>query len=305
MKYFSQATIIIALLCGVSLNAAVISGNSYAEGLDKAKSTNALLIVLAHGSDWNSWGERINDSIFNSDKFRQSLGKETIIYADVDILQSPSEEQKKKNDERNKLWKGTGVYTYPAICAYSSDGTLLGTCQGQKLPKDITRATKVIGDLIASCLRYNTLTGHAAKAKAAGDTKVELAALVQLGKLSLTRPAGLADRIKELDPKDASGHYARFTFPHWNKLFLDSTNRTKKGEALAVETELNEMLQNSAYSLEQKALVNVALATSHRQQKDHQGQAARYFKQAWGMSPDSFGGQVGKRSYDAWYEAKK
>ena len=303
MNHLLRTIIIFVIfqICVTTAGASVIRANSYSEGLAKAKSLNAPLVVLVHGSDWNSWGETVNDRIFKSKPFEQSLTDGTVILADVDILQSPDEEQKKKNDARNKDWKGAGVYTYPAICAYASDGTLLGTCQGKKLPKDITQADKAIKDLITSCLKYNDLSDKAATAKAKEDTKAELKALAELGELNLTQPKGFLERIKELDPTDSSGHYAKLSFPHWNKLFLDATNRTKKGEGAAVEAELNEMLKCKVYSNEQIALIHAALGTCHRQQEGHEIQAAAAFKKAWETAPKSFAGQIGKRSYEAWY----
>ncbi len=308
MKYTLRTIGILAFLTAISaanLHAGVIRVDSFAKGLETAKTRNAALLVFVHGSDWSNWGERLHNQVFKSKAFEQSFLNETVILTDVDILQSPDEEQKKKNDERNKGWKGKGVRTYPAVCAYLPDGTLLGSRQGQQLPKDIAKAQAAIIDLVTQSHRYMTLKNEADKAKNSKNTKAELAALVRLGEIPLARPKELLDRIKELDPADASGYHAKLSFSHWNKLFRDATYRTKDGKGAEVEAELNEMLKSNVYTNEQKALIYVALGACHRQQEGHEKQAAEAFKKAMQLAPESFAGQVAQRIYDAWYKEKK
>ncbi|MDD2598133.1 MAG: hypothetical protein PHO37_02750 [Kiritimatiellae bacterium] len=282
--------------------AKVIRMNSYAEGLEAAKLNNAILVVLVHGSNWNTWGEQLNTEIFKSSAFESSLPDATLVFADVDILQSPGEAEKKANETRNRGWDSKAVYTYPAISVYAPDGTLLSTCQGSALPESLALARSAIHDLIALALQYENLKKQAQKAYADNDAQRELQALAELGAMPLTRLPQLLERIKTLDPKDAAGHAARLSFPRWNNLLADITKRTQGGQAAEAEAELNTMLESKAYSREQRALLLVALGNCHRLQKDHQEQAAAAFKKALQVAPDSFAGQMAERILSAWYQ---
>ncbi|AQT69037.1 hypothetical protein STSP2_02218 [Anaerohalosphaera lusitana] len=289
-------------LAGAISHAQVIYGDSFSDGLEKAKNYKTVLVVLAHGN-WNRWNERLYEDVFEDKSMSQMLNKGRAVLTDVRVLQSATDEQKNKNKSRNEGFKAKGVHTYPAVIGYSSEGKLLGIRQGVDLPKDIEQARKSIAQFAKLCLEYESLKDESEKAKSAGDKDTELAALAKIGEMPLNRPDNLLKRIKQLDPTDSKGHYARLTFPHWQKLFSDVTSRTQKGEGAAVENELKKMLRTDAYTKVQRAFVHVALGNCYRRQEGKDKQAASSFKEAWGIAPETFPGQIGKRCYEAWYKS--
>ena len=304
MNYILRVMIIITLLgvFGTDIYAEIIRTDSYSEGVIAARDNNTVLVVFVYGSDWNKWGVELYDYIFKSPEFEKSLPKEGIVFSDVDILQSPGEDEKKRNDVRNQGWRGDGVYTYPAVCVYASDGNMLGVCQGKALSKSLENAGGAIVDIINLARRYSHLKKEAVKLRADNEVSAELAVLIEIGKMPLNRPDGLLERIKELDPNDLSGDYARLSFPHWNTLLANTTQKTQGGHGDEAESGLKEMLKCKAYTDDQVALIHVALGTCYRLQKGHEKEASEAFVKAVEVSPGSFGSQMARRILNTWYD---
>ncbi|MBI9016105.1 MAG: hypothetical protein JEZ07_02475 [Phycisphaerae bacterium] len=306
MNNLKKIIILIAIAVLASNSwAGVYFANSYEQAFQAAKKHNSIVIVLVHGSDWNVKGQKIYTSLFKTKTINRSSVKDNVVFTDVDILQSPSEFQKTNNDQRNKGFKPQGIHSYPAICSYLPDGTLLAVKQGQDVPTEVIKVNKTVITLIEDSAKYQNLKATADKANKAKDTKAELAALTELAQLPLNQPKDILKRIKELDPADTDGLQARLSFPHWQKLFADTTSRTQKGQGPEVEKELNEMLKNKVYTKEQLATIHVAIGICHRHQAGHEAQAAVAFQQAAQIAPGTFPAEVGTRCYEAWYKKTK
>jgi hypothetical protein len=269
-------------------------------GQQAAAENKEVLLVLAHGSDWNALGERVLEDLWKDSEFASATG---CVLADVDILQAPSAESKQANDARNEGWveKGSGLRTYPAILAYTSDGTLIGSRQGANLPRKVVEIREVALQLATDCRRWVELTDSAAKAKAESDSASELAFLIQRDALPLSRHPSFLEDLRRLDPSDAGGHLARLSLPHWNTLVQQATSEAKAGKGEEAEQRLLALLENTAYTREQRAALHLALGSAYRRWAGHDELAAKHMRAASAMAPGSVCGIAGMRLYLRWY----
>jgi len=269
---------------------------AFGVGQQTATEKNEVLLVLAHGSDWNTLGERMLDELWNDSEFASKTG---CVLADVDVLQAPSVESKQANDTRNKGWveKGSGLRTYPAILAYAPDGTLIGSRQGADLPRTVVEIRDVTLQLAADCRTWVELTAAAAKSKAGADPTSELALLMQREGLPLVRHSSLLEDLRRLDPNDAGGHLARLSLPHWNTLVQQATSEAQAGKGEEAEQRLLGLLSNTAYTREQRAGLHLALGSVYRRWTDHDELAAKHMRTASTVAPDSVCGIAGMRLY--------
>lgn len=290
-------TIVMTPICLASLMQPRVEDSiAFGVGQQTAAEKKEVLLVLAHGSDWNILGERILDELWNDSEF---LSKTGCVLADVDVLQAPSTESKQANDTRNKGWveKGSGLRTYPAILAYAPDGTLIGSRQGADLPRKVVEIRDVTLKLAADCQAWVELTAAAAKAKAEADPTSELALLIQRDGLPLVRHPSLLEDLRRLDPHDASGHLARLSLPHWNTLVQQATSEAQAGKGEEAERRLLGLLSNTAYTREQRAGLHLALGSAYRHWTDHDELAAKHMRTASTVAPDSVCGTAGMRLY--------
>ena len=269
-------------------------------GQQAAAENKEVLLVLAHGSDWNALGERVLEDLWNDSEFASATG---CVLADVDILQAPSAEAKQANDARNEGWvkKGSGLRTYPAILAYTPDGTLIGSRQGANLPRKVVEIREVTLQLATDCRKWMELTASAAKAKAESDSAGELAFLVQRDALPLSRHPSFLEDLRRLDPGDAGGHLARLSLPHWNTLVQQATSEAKAGKGEEAEQRLLGLLENTAYTREQRAALHLALGSAYRRWAGHDELAAKHMRAASTVAPGSVCGIAGMRLYLRWY----
>ena len=265
-------------------------------GQQAAAENKEVLLVLAHGSDWNALGERVLEDLWKDSEFASATG---CVLADVDILQAPSAESKQANDARNEGWveKGSGLRTYPAILAYTPDGTLIGSRQGANLPRKLVEIREVTLQLATDCRRWIELTASAAKAKAKSDSASELAFLIQRDALPLSRHPSFLEDLRRLDPSDAGGHLARLSLPHWNTLVQQATSEAQAGKGEEAEQRLLGLLSNTAYTREQRAGLHLALGSVYRRWADHDELAAKHMRAASAVAPDSVCGMAGMRLY--------
>lgn len=265
-------------------------------GQQAAAEKEEVLLVLAHGSNWNTLGECVFDELWKNAEFASATG---CVLADVDVLQAPSAESKEVNDKRNEGWveKGSGLRTYPAMLAYAPDGMLIGSRQGANLPRQVVEIREVALQLAADCRRWMELSAAAAKAKAESNPTSELALLIQRDALPLNRHPSLLEDLRRLDPEDAGGHIARLSLPHWNTLVQQATSEAQAGKGEEAERRLLGHLSNTAYTREQRAALHLALGSVYRRWADHDELAAKHMKTASSLAPDSVCGMAGMRLY--------
>ncbi|MDP6738666.1 MAG: hypothetical protein QF404_01480 [Planctomycetota bacterium] len=290
------ATVMTPVCLAALMQPGVKDSIAFGVGRQTAAEKDAVLLVLAHGSDWNILGERMFHELWNDSDFASAVG---CVLADVDVLQSPSAESKQANDARNKGWveKGSGLRTYPAILAYAPDGTLIGSRQGADLPRKVVEIRAVTLQFAADCRKWVELTAATAKAKAGADPTTELTLLIQRDGLPLARHPSLLEDLRRLDPDDAGGHLARLSLPHWNTLVQQATSQAQAGKGEEAEQRLLGLLANTAYTREQRAGLHLALGSVYRRWADHDELAAKHMRTASTVAPDSVCGIAGMRLY--------
>jgi hypothetical protein len=283
------------LACALS-HAPTADSLSFAEGRARSAKEGEVLLVLVHGSDWQPFGERLFDDVWQDAGFATSA---EVILADVDILQDPKDGVRAANDERNKGWKKkeSGLRTYPSVIAYAPDGARIGNRQGRDLPKELDAARLALLEFAACCRMWSDIGGDLDAAREAKDTARELELLIARDRLPLQRSSKLLDEVKRLDPEGKSGHLARLTFPYWNTLVSQATAEAKSGKGAEAEERLSGMLANEAYTLEQRAVIHLALGSAYRRWEGHGVQAGESFEAAWRAAPDSVCGRAGMRLF--------
>ncbi len=289
-------TLVLACLVSIfcmSLTAQVPS-TSFAVGLAKAKTESHLLLVLAHGSDWCAFGERVMKAIWNDEKFREGLHARGAFAADVNVLQSPSAEQKQLNGGRNKGWKVGWVACYPSVVAFTSAGVLIGKLEGKNFPRSLNEARQAISAFASTCQTFIKLEAQYEKAKAVKDLGLQIEILLSIDQLSVPRPKNLVDRLKKLDPKDSLGHIARLTFPRWHDVVNKATVEAKGDKGQVARDRLNGWLARGVLTAEQQAVVHLALGNMCRYWKGHELEAAPSLERAIELSPKSTSGRAAK-----------
>ena len=283
------------LACALS-HAPTADSLSFAEGRARSAEQGEVLLVLVHGSDWQPFGERLFEDVWQDASFVASA---ELVLADVDILQDAKEAVRAANDERNKGWKKkeSGLRTYPSVIAYAPDGSRIGNRQGRDLPKELDAARLALLEFAACCRMWSDLGRDLDAAREAKDTARELELLIARDRLPLQRSQKLLDEVKRLDPEDKSGHIARLTFPYWNTLVTQATSEAKAGKGAEAEERLLGMLANEAYTLEQRGVIHLALGSAYRRWEGHSLQASASFEAAWRAAPGSVCGRAGMRLF--------
>ncbi len=283
------------LACALS-HAPTADSLSFAEGRARSAEQGEVLLVLVHGSDWQPFGERLFEDVWQDASFVASA---ELVLADVDILQDAKEAVRAANDERNKGWKKkeSGLRTYPSVIAYAPDGARIGNRQGRDLPKELDAARLTLLEFAACCRMWSDIGGDLAAAREAKDAARELDLLIARERLPLQRSAKLIDEVKRLDPEDKAGHLARLTFPYWNTLVSQATSEAKAGKGAEAEERLLGMLANEAYTLEQRGVIHLALGSAYRRWEGHTLQASASFEAAWRAAPGSVCGRAGMRLF--------
>ena len=176
-------TLVLAIACVAPQKA-----GSFSEGLQAAKATGHPLIVLAHGSDWCQHGAR-----WKADVWDVEGTVSEVIFADVDIRESPTETDTQRNAGFDPKW----VRTYPSLLAFAPDGTRLGTRAGATLPRSPRDGSAVLRQFVADATARIVLLAAAEAAKASGDAAAEVAAWHAMLEQELDVPANVLARLAE------------------------------------------------------------------------------------------------------------
>ena len=271
---------------------------SYSAGLLKAKAESRVLIVLAHGSDWSVYGERIRTTIWSEAEFQKGLYARGMIVADVDVLQESSPVQKKLHDVRNKGWKAGWVRSYPAVLAFTSGGALIGKIEGQRMPRLLEEVRSAIRAFALNCEMFTKFEAQFLVAEQAKNIGLQIEILLSIDRLPISRPATLIDRLSKLDPKDSLGHLARLTFPSWHSVVNRATLEAKKQKGQLARERLNGLLARNVLTTDQQAIVYLALGNMCRFWKGHELEAADPLRKSVALSPQSTAGIAAKYLLD-------
>ena len=290
-------------LCSVAGDVTWTSG--FADGLETAARRSVPLVVFVHGSDWNRQGERIETSVWRDRRTRSRLEDSKLeidaVFTDVDVLQSPTPEQLDAFEVANAGWKGQGLITYPAFIAFLPDGTVLGSRQGETLPRETEAARDALVELARSAAVSHDLRERIEEVGTEDRAGREIELIHQLTELPLDPPVAFFDRLGVIDPDDASGIRRRATLPPWHTMIAEATKDAKEGRAKQALERLGALLEDSAYTDAQRAWVLVAIGAVHRNSDAPEAEAAESFRNAWSLDPGGIAGNAGMRWYLRFY----
>lgn len=290
-------------LCSIAGDVTWTSG--FADGLETAGRRSVPLVVFVHGSDWNRQGERIETSVWRDRRTRSLLEDSKLdidaVFTDVDVLQSPTPKQLEVFEAANAGWKKQGLVTYPAFIAFLPDGTVLGSRQGETLPREPEAARDALVELARSASMSHGLHGLIEQAGVDGRTRQEIQLIHELMELPLDPPAALFERLASIDPDDASGIRRRASMPPWHTMIAEATKDAKEGRAEQALERLDALLEDPAYSDAQRAWVFVAIGAVHRNSDAPEAEAAESFRNAWSLDPGGIAGNAGMRWYLRFY----
>ena len=266
--------------------------NSYMEGLEAAKAAGLPLIVLAHGSDWCVRGERFKRVVWDS-----AVDLDNVVFVALDICETPRE----AHAAQLKGFDANQVRNFPSLLAFAPDGTRLGVRSGGTLSPAPAEAKAALRTLVAQSQKRLQLQRQVDAAVVAGDAAAELAPLHAMLAQDLERPAGLLDRLMELDPEDASGARRRAAFGPFHQFVAQAVKDGKEGRGQEAIDRLQAMLDEGIYSPEQQAWIHNAMGSVYRYWQGHDLQARGAFRRAHGAAPKSVPGLAGKRLAEELY----
>ena len=151
--YLWEASKLIGVFLCVLLSVAqdgagVQNASGYAEAIKEATRRDVPVVLYVHGSDWNQLGDRLYEGMWEAPgtwrMLRSSSPKVDLVVANIDTLQSPTPEQENKFQTIHEGWKKQGLVTYPALIALAPDGSLLGSRQGETLPRTVDDARELL-----------------------------------------------------------------------------------------------------------------------------------------------------------------
>lgn len=308
--YLWEASKLIGIFLCVLLSVAqdgagVQNASGYAEAIKEATRRDVPVVLYVHGSDWNQLGERLFEGMWEAPgtwrMLRSSSPKVDLVVANIDTLQSPTPEQENKFQTIHEGWKKQGLVTYPALIALAPDGSVLGSRQGETLPRTVDDARESFLELARAASLSRDLRLQIDEAKRNGDIAAEMDAIQRVYDLPLDRPDALLARLEVIDPSDTSGLWRRESLPPWHTLISEVTKQASEGEAEAALNRLNALLADDAYSERQRAWIHVALGAVYRKMNGRDEDAGSAFEDAWAIDPGGIAGNAGMRWYLRFY----
>lgn len=250
--------IILLCLLPFGLLAGQTRVDSFTEGLSKAKSLEAPLAVLIHGSSWSGASKRLHEEIWQNLRFANLLASPSVITS-IHVRQNQGGETAERDKARQKGWKDEPVKTHPAVQVYGHDGQLLKTLQGRALIQAGSKAklAAVLNSTLKAARQRTVLLRDYKSAIAAGNNAKALDALEALIRLPLNREPGILKKLKQVDPQDRSGWQARLNFSGWEHM-RETTRRLGKGEAAQVLSDSNKRIALNVHPPKQLTFILAA-----------------------------------------------
>ncbi len=222
---------------------------TFAAAVEAAPDSGGMVVVLLHGSDWNSFGEQFLANVFKSKELAKNLDRSVALVA-VDHKESPSAKDKQVAEGANKL-PAVNVRTYPSILITDGQGRALVVLQPlDEFDSGTALATQLQQWYDRICARDQMLvqaqntSGHEqvrilGEALRVGEVGLGLH-LKDARKFSLHE---ILDAMKKADPQDESGWIFATAFP-FDEVVKTTERLLKESGLPAAETELDQRLTN-------------------------------------------------------------
>lgn len=212
------------------------------------KVTDSGYAVFAYAADWDAYSKDICKKLLADDSIASALGDMVVLEAP--IKEFPSEEEQKAESTRlGKLVlpKPSGHMSYPAVIMYDKSGRCCSVVCGEPMARaDVPNIASGIRARREGMLRQQELLAQAAKAQ--GVEKAKL--LGQAAEVRyMNRPDGILNQIKKADPTDLSGYVRRLSLNPW-----DMAGKLAKMNPVAAREEIEKLMADSAYSVEQQQI---------------------------------------------------
>lgn len=254
------------LILAAPMASAMVKATDFEKGSKKVKDDGYVIVAYADG--WDRYSEKMCKALLKASPVSSALGRAVVL--EVGVPQRPTEERREKLKKRLgklELPPGTHNTSYPAFIFYDKNGRRYSIICGSDMvfpePKELAEKIKA---RIEGLKQQEELLAQAEKAS--GTQRAEL-----LGQVSviphIARPDKVVDQIKKADSSDQSGYIRRLNFQPWG--FVEGL--VKNGKAPEAIKKLETMLQDSAYSPEQKQIFYAAIIGFYHRGKSAEDKA--------------------------------
>lgn len=254
------------LLLAAPVASAMVKAPDFEKGSKKVKDDGYVIVAYADG--WDRYSEKMCKELLKSSPVSSALGRAVVI--EVGVPQRPSKERSERLQKRLgklELPPGTHNTSYPAFIFYDKNGRRYSIICGSDMvfPEPKVLAQQIKARIEGLKLQQELL---ARAEKATGAQRAEL-----LGQASViphvARPDKVVDQIKQADSSDQSGYIRRLNFQPWG--FVEGLVKNSKApEAIA---KLETMLQDPAYSPEQKQIFYAVMIGFYHRSKSAEDKA--------------------------------
>ncbi|QQL45248.1 discoidin domain-containing protein [Sulfuriroseicoccus oceanibius] len=287
----SLLTLALAATLTIGANAEITRIDTFNQARSEAKSADEPLVVFVHGKSWHPASERFLEGIWHGEDLA-SLIQGDVVMTDVHIRQNLTKEEAERDKKSREGWVEGRQPSYPAVQVYSPEGQLLAHLKGANL-RDSAKPEQLaplLNPILDAARQREKLLATYESAKKADDQKSALEALCELVLLPINPEPKMAEMFAAVDPDDTSGWQSRLQFKGWNYM-RDVTKQLNEGKAELVLEEAENLLKNSHFTKEQRALILGAKAralTSQGQLKE----AWATFQQAAKLDQDGPNGKA-------------
>ena len=267
---------------------------TYANATARAKKEKRDVVVLVHGSDWCRIGEAFRRNVWEKKEFTRRLGNGFVLF-DVDVLEHPTDKEKKTQDGRQKGF-GAQFGNYPVLVFVDPVGKRYAAISGHAtmdragFPDNLSQAVRTITGLRRAREIRDYYLARAGKA-GASDKPILLFRAWQAG---AGRHEEILDRLRKADPDNESGFLARLDFDGCVVLEKAKSFGDSKKYRDGVHW-IEEQMARNGVTTDQKQWMLTALGNLYRRWPGHEQQAWATFMQSVQIDPDSMMGRAARR----------
>lgn len=284
-----QALMMMGLACLAVLPAGAARVADGEMALQAAGQRNQDILVFYHGSDWHAAGEKLKAEAWDRPALETAFPN--LILLAIDMLDKPTEEQKKlRNDRQKKLLDRCNPWNYPAIALFDSKGRVVAKLEGLKA--SMTGAE--LAAKVKECLDIRERRDQQWQAAQAGDS---LARAVALGKgldaMDYKIARGYNDvikQIKELDKDGVTGYADVYEFNTGSFVegqIFPLKQKKDQNNHQEILDKLEAMLRNPARPVWQKQDIWAMKFAVYACWKGHQDQAFDCLNKLIALDPES------------------
>lgn len=208
-----KTSLLLSLFALTLVSTAPLQAAFAAENFEQAQSrlTDTGYIVFFYPADWDKFGKKLCNKLYNSDKVRQAAGDAVLLKAPV--YQTGSDAQKTAaKDIMGKLGYPGDMsrISYPAIVFYEKCGRSYASLGAESLvDAGVDKVAATVKNRLEAKKRQDALLARANAAAGAERARLLLQSAQVPG---LEWPGGLRDAMAKADPQDASGCRAALDF---------------------------------------------------------------------------------------------